>query len=148
MERYWTITLDEGLPFSIKNDPLKGLCVICKIADTSVMIEKLYGWSEEIPREILRSSDDKQEVQLHYSVIASEGKLYVCYGPLSLINHSCTSKATIITEPDNNCAKKKVLETILEVEEGEEWEINVGEEITIRYGDSFDGCLCEFCKSK
>ena len=40
------------------------------------------------------------------------------------------------------------LANILEMEEGEEWLVKVGE-LTIQYhGGDFDGCLCEGCKSK
>ena len=73
-------------------------------------------------------------------------KLYVCFGPVSLLNHSCTSKATLAAQPDNERAKKKVLDIILEVEEGEKWQIKVGEEAAIRYCDSFQDCLGESCK--
>jgi hypothetical protein len=124
--------------FSVTDHPTKGLCIICKSPDANSLLKELYGWSEEVPTEVMRSSDERTEMETYYSVIRWEGNLYVCFGLISLINHSCSSKVSLVTEPDNNLAKKKVLGTIAEVEEGEEWGLKVGDEVTIRYSDSFD----------
>ena len=148
METFWHITLGTHLAFFIQDHVKKGLCVIAKATDTGSLRKELYGWFEEVPTEVMRSSDDRQEMESYYSVISWEDKLYVCFGPISLLNHSCSSKATLMMEPDNPLAKKKVLETIVELEEGEEWGIKVGEEVTIRYAESFDDCVCDACIGK
>jgi hypothetical protein len=79
-------------------------------------------------------------------MIESEGEKFVCFGPISLLNHSCGSLVSLQTHPDPDAPSKAIVQNHLTAKQT--WTIEKGDEVTIRYASTFDNCFCDSCKEK
>jgi hypothetical protein len=114
------------------------------VSKSSQLLDALFGWSQKVPPQVLDKCPP-EFVNSHNSQIDSgEGK-YVCFGPISLLNHSCNSPLSLKMDPDNESVSNRVLGIAI-LKAKREWSIQPGDEITLKYSEDFTDCSCSDCK--
>jgi hypothetical protein len=112
--------------------------VVSKTSKTSILQKE---WSQRIPEKI---RENCPATWTHESIIEWKEEKYICWGPISLINHACDALPSLQTDPDKYDTVTEVLGTILKGKRG--WKVEEGEEVTIKYADEFSECACNSCK--
>jgi hypothetical protein len=83
-----------NLSFEIQEDETNRVSVVFKGSDTSLLLETLQGWLQEIPEEIIMQWP-AEVLKSDLSIIDHRGKKYWCWGPLSVVGYSRDSTLSV-----------------------------------------------------
>jgi hypothetical protein len=152
MKVFYDATLDVTLPFTIEDDDLKGLVLISKTNSTNKILEKVYGWAQVIPVQVI-SSSPVGSLEKDPSIIKSVDEYLKVWGLISLVSNDCEAPIAFQTDPSSNPpVVKEVLGTIIKRRPSQEpgrryleWKTAIGEEIVMWYCEDFTDCCCKSC---